>query len=537
MDLSIPLIGVLSYFGYNISEKKTKQKKNKLNDELLGREMPSSKHTFNSTFVKEAELKELEQSTLNYIKSEKPALTNVVNSSIYPFNGYDQGNSNLNEEEAQILNGPLFKQKMDYLSNKFLIEPMQGGPQLSELSGLPMEMSHNNMMPFTTIHGENRAYANDTVNSITLNKFTGNEKTTNREVPKNTAPFFKPTPQRLPNEANFTQKVDRSRFDTSKLISGVSPIPLITVGKIPQQLISTPVKNVDQLRNKNYPKLNAEGRTIPGSKLDKKSADIGEYNQKGRAPRQYEQNLRGTAVSSQIRKGDISNAITDYKIKDCKNTQTEGYTPNAIERIANYIGISDIFNFTTGFKKDAVDTADKTTRNLKIKNHVYNYNQLNLDNTYAKEQQRDTTIFNKYTAPVSKGNFGATQREYSANPNKTTNREINITSYSGITSNPINAPIDYQSFLENNRVNPRLIVNDHYNNGGRQLGTEKDDIGAVKGRILITNNDYFGNARNDEYTQVNTMTYGQVKVNNGVDNTDFSQRYQYFAPPGLNSKY
>jgi hypothetical protein len=44
------------------------------------------------------ELKQLEQSTLNYIKSEKPALTNVVNSSIYPFNGYDQGNSNLNEE-------------------------------------------------------------------------------------------------------------------------------------------------------------------------------------------------------------------------------------------------------------------------------------------------------------------------------------------------------------------------------------------------------------------------------------------------------
>jgi len=538
MDLSVPLLAGLSYLGYNISKKKTQRKNKKLRDELLGREKPTSRHTFNSTFVKESELKELEKSTLNYIKSQSPALTNVVNS-VYPLdcsdkNVYCNTSYDTYEEKDKILSGPLFNEKMDYLYNKYLIEPMDSNQQLSDLSGMPMEMSHTNMMPYTTLKGDSRIYTNNNVNQILLDKYTGRDKTT---MPKNTEPFFKPVPQRLPNEPTFTQKVDRERYNTSKLISGVSPVPQITVGKIPQQLITTPVKNVDQLRNRLYPRLAFEQRTNH-AKGNAVPATIENYTQKSRSPRQFELGISRSAVSSQYKKQNASNELTDYRIKDCKTGYNEGYIPSIVKRINNYLGLSDLFNYTTGFKKDALDTAEHNVRNVRMNDASQYTNDMQQQNTYVKEQSRDTTIFNQYSGPVSKGNFGFTQREYDENPNKITNREMNLTSYSGITSNPVKGPMDYNSFLDNARINnTKIVKQDHFNAGGRQMGITNEQFGEEKLINKVDKIDYFSNTKVPIQSQRNIQNEGLFEFNNSVSSSDFLNRYTYMGPAALKTTH
>lgn len=529
MDLSIPILGALSYLGSMLSKNnQDSSKKSKRNDNFLSREKPSAKHTFNSTFVKEAELKQLELSTRNYIKAQSPATTNVINSSVFPFNGNSSADASV-EENTSILKGPLFNSNADYLFNKYLIEPMQAaGQQLSPMTGLPMEMSHTNMMPYTTIKGDNRIYQNSNVYQTQLHKYTGTDKTT---VPKNTEPFFKPVPMRLPNEPTFTQKVDHTRYDTSTRYSGVTTVPQITVGKIPQQLISTPVKTVDQLRNKLYPKVSYEGRSQHGKGSHTTYSGVGDYNQKGRAPRMYTGVGENLAPSSQFKKPEF-NEFTDFKssMKN-KNTGTEGYIGIGGKPNSSYFGTSEEYNFITGTKKDGLLTQDDNNiRNVGLKHLENDFNGTVLGNTFTKSQERDTTIYNNYTAPVNKGAYGFSQREYDVNPNKTTNREINITSYSGIAKNPVAAPINYNSFLENNRVNNRPIVEDRFTNGSRQIGLEENRFPKQKNQIQSTLVNYFSNARLPMDNQVEVGNYGSSKINNTINSHDFSSRFQFIKP-------
>lgn len=534
MDLSIPILVSLGSLGFFLNKNK-KNTENKLNDNLLGREKPSSKSTFNSNFVKESELKEKELSTLNYLKSMKPTITNVIDSNVYPLDCNDSKNYcndsyNVYEEKEELLNGPLFNQKNDYLFSSKIEQFDENGNQISQLTGKPMEMTHNNMVPYTTIKGDSRGYDNNNIYQTKLDKFTGNDKTTQ---PKNIKPFAQPSVNRMPNMPNFTQLVDRSRFDTSKLISGIIPFEQITVGKIPQQLIQTKPRNVDELRSKNSPKIVYEGRNNHGRKDQVPMNDIGIYEQKGRGKhlRSYEPNIKNSIVGGFYKKGYSTNELTQIQEPKCKNVN-EKNMGNPNKNNASYFGISELWNAITGYKKDSLDTQDSKNaiRNAKMGRYSQTSNENNLNNTYIKDQERDTTIQNRYTAPVGKHNFAPSNRNRDPTEPKTTNKEMNLHEYSGIASAPISAPIHYKSLKNSMNIVEKPLFENYTPNGLSAHTSSVSQLGLVE-TINQPNKDYyFGNGKMESLNQTNINTFGNFSLNNNKQMTDMGQRYTWMKP-------
>ncbi len=545
MDLTIPIIASLGYLGYNISSKNSSNKeansnkKNKLNDNVLGKEKPSSKHVYNSSFVKEAQLKEKELSTLNYLKSRQPAITNVINSSVYPLDCKKEGvycNDSLDvwEEKDELLAGPLFNQALDYLNPKILVESADN-VEISELSGLPMEKTHNNMMPYTTLKGDYRL--NDEVgynssNNIYQSKlyqYTGNDKTTQ---PKNVELIQDIVPDRLPMKPTMTQLVDFDRYNTSKNISGVLPFSQITVGKIPQQLIQTPVKTVDELRSKNSPKITYQGRTNHAKINSLPMNDIGQdkYQIKSRSPREFELGINNSSVSRQYKAGNIQSKVVDFDLKPSKTfEETLG---NVGRSLSSYLGISDAWNAITGFKKDDIGNGDakNSIRNARMDMYSQTFNDSVQNSTYLKSQERDSTTINKYTGNVGKSNFAPSNRNIDPTQPKITNKEMNLHEYQGISRNPTNAPMSYKSFTENAKLAEKVYKNGYFAGGSKEQGTSLDIYGAQKFKTLPSTNNYFGNGKMEPLMQKNAFNYGFNRFSNNVSSTDFSDRYVFMKP-------
>lgn len=538
MDLTLPIIGLIGAIGYKLSSTES-LKKNKLNDNFLGRELPSSKHVYNSNFVTESQLKERELSTLNYIKSYNPVRTNVIDSNVFNLDCNSERkdikycNDRFSTEESDaLLNGPLFKQNNDYLNPKYLVENYINGP-ISELSGLPMELSHNNMTPYTTIKKDTQIMNNYDVFQTTLNKYTGNDKT---RTPKNTEPFFQNTPERLPNKPSYTQLVDHSRFNTGQRISGVIPVDQTTVGKIPQQLIRTPVKTVDQLRSKLNPKQIYEGRTNhkggPAERIE-----IDSFERKSRTEGMYELNFDRSSISPKIKATEAPYSITSNYSNNKDKLINENINGTPGKNVSSYLGISENFNDITGFRKDVVDSGNSRNGTRNARMNVYSQKDIenNINNTYIKDQERDTTISNKYTGPVGKSSFGKRQTEYDVSPAKTTNKEMNLKEYIGVTSSNVPAPMDYES-QKNFQINHKVMKENYTSNGGRESGTNKGmyENYTLNNKAQVV--DYFSSVKKTSPSQTLVNNIGQYKNNNKVSNTDFKERNQFFKPQPLNSR-
>jgi hypothetical protein len=538
MDLTLPIIGLLGAIGYKLSTSES-TKKNKLNDNFLSREKPSSRHIYNSNFITESQLKERELSTLNYLKSHNPVRTNVIDSNVFNLDCNSERkdikycNDRFSTEESEdLLNGPLFKQNNDYLNPKYLVENYTNGP-LSELSGLPMEMSHNNMMPYTTIKKDSQIMNNYDVFQTTLNKYTGNDKT---RAPKNTEPFFQNAPERLPNQPAYTQLVDHQRFNTSQRISGVIPVDQTTVGKIPQQLIRSPVKTVDQLRSKINPKQIYEGRTNhKGGPTER--ADIESFQRKSRTEGMYELNFDRSTISSNIKANNASHAITGNYSNNRDKLVNEDILGTPSLNKSSYLGVSENFNDITALRKDAVNSNDSQNgiRNAKMNMYSQKDTQNNINNTYLKDQERDTTIANRYTGPAGKSSLGKRQTEYDESPAKITNKEMNLKEYIGVTSNPINAPMDYES-QKNFQINHKVMKENYTSNGGRESGTNKNMFSNYKLNNKAEMTNYFSTVKKTSPTQTLTANIGEYKNNNKLSNTDFKERNQFFKPAPMNPR-
>ena len=544
MDLSIPILVSLGALGYTLNNKSNKSH---LNNKMLGREKPSSKHTFNSNFVNEAKLKELETATLHYKKSHKPGITNVVNSSVYPldctFNSEKDAQANKDKgicndpydiypESEKLLNGPMFNKNLDYLYDHILIENYNG--PISNISGLPMELTHNNMMPNTTIKGDYRGYENTGARQTRLEEITGN---TYKPV-KNTKPFAQPHNDRSPYKGSFTQMVDRARYDTSKFISNVVPFEQVTVGKIPQQMIRVKEKNVDDLRSKINPKQVHFGRTNHAKGNPLPMNDIGKYEIKSRGIKEYKLGINNSVPTSTFyKKGYNTNEFTTFQDpKKCSMEELNMGNPN--KNTGSYFGISELWNAITGIKKDAVesDIAHNSIRNAKMNQYDQTHNENNLNNTYLKDQERDTTIINKYTSIAGKPTFGFSNHSRDPSQVKTTNKEMNLQSYFGISEAPINAPLLYDSQKNITNMSEKPLFENYTPNGLMATLPEKSQIGMFKSIDTPMPEDYYGIARKQNGGETGLPTYGTVDLNNNKLMSDFSDRFTFMKPSPLNLK-
>lgn len=527
MDLTLPILVGVAALGYNFNLKKNKNKNNisKLNDNVLAHEKSNSKHIFNSNMINESQVKMNDQSVLQTLKSEKPLITNTINPVLFDYscsseNNDSCGNLNNYSEEKKMLNGPLFNTNSDYLSEHVLVENYTDG-QISDLTGLPMDLTHENMVPYTTLKGDYRVLDQNEYNSNRMHQLSGDVRPLSKD--KDVTPIYQPHVDRSPYKMTYTQMIDQARFDTSTKISGVTSVEQTTVGKIPQQMIRIEPKNVDQLRSKIKPKMTYKGNINPGKGFTQAMTDIGEYDFKSRGKKVYNADTQLSGYSFKNKKGDIR---PEQVLKNNKTDMPENsYGIAGIGNFASYLNVSDWFNSFSTQKKDSIHTNDSKNgmRNLKIPKGNIEQQNNNLDNTYLRTQERDTTIQNNYIGlPSALSKFGFTNKNDTLDTPKITNKEMNLLEYQGNKVYPINAPIDRESTFNNKGTN-KVVPLQHFSNGKLATSGTTSDIGVFQLSNRMESVSHSG-YKSFMGNQLDIKNIGQYSFNSSGKSQDMSSR-------------
>lgn len=285
---SIAIISLLSFVGYYLSNNKSKNENHLLNDPL-----PSSTNIYHSNRVNEVQNELLNASLQNYNDSKTPNITSILppiynNYSAIGINPKDipiltsktniidnniKRNNIIENTPTNISERPMFRNTITNNSdNNSDID--NSNPNISLLTGLPIETIHNNQTPFfgSNIRQNIEEFKNETL----IENFTGNSK------------FFKPKKENLQRFKNvpeyningttktpsFTDNVDLSRYIPSKLKTSEKPFEQERIAAPISFTVDNPItdaqikqKNVDDLRVKNKPKISYEGVYNPPSKL------------------------------------------------------------------------------------------------------------------------------------------------------------------------------------------------------------------------------------------------------------------------------
>lgn len=294
-DLTLPIIGLTTLFGYFLSKDgKTARKKIEPRNTIEKFDKPSGDNIYNSNMYEEVNREVLARSLENYKAAESPATTGMLPPL---FNTYSVvGNevimsSDINHKVAPVQNNifrdvdmtnkltdvtktgveptiesrPMFnnKYKGKEREDGFVEVDMDINSNISLLTGEKLDKTHNNMVPFfgSNIKQNIEKFTNQTL----LDLHTGNVSTFKhkQEVEK----FFENQQQDIYGTPIFTTHVDTDRFIPSLFKNNEKPFL--------EERISAPIsgtvnnnirpefKTVDELRVGNRLKETYEGRTLP----------------------------------------------------------------------------------------------------------------------------------------------------------------------------------------------------------------------------------------------------------------------------------
>jgi hypothetical protein len=348
---------------------------------------------------------------------------------------------------------------------------------ISILTGKPLEMTHNNMVPFYS--GSVTQSTDMKSNVAILERFTG--KLDTPIIKKEVKSFFDKNKQEINGNKLYTDKVERDRFYQSGLKNNISPTPQVRVKPLPQEVVRPLFKTIDELRVSSNPKKVYEGRIIPGqNKSDTARGIITSFEKNN--PEIFHENdpskyFTGSTISGPTLRENFNNLR-------CTTRQSEeSYMGPAQSSIGNKIQYSNNSvgdDFTT-----VVSSPHKESFNINpIRNFgasekgVTDYGKCSF---VAPPNERNTTnkqhILNM--ADTSKGHY-----LYNADQAKTTQKELNLYEYTG------NAEA----------VNPA-----HQNYDG--------DYNIQKFKQNVDNFDYKRNVESNVKTTQNRQEYENYKTN------------------------
>ena len=285
-DLTLPIIGLTTFIGYIFS----KEAKAPRNDEHVRNgiekfEKPNGNNIYTSNMVEAVNAEMLERSTKNYKDSENPSLTGVLPPL---FNTYSVvGSTDIDrfaddisianraqlyettklmdvtqskENSIKVDERPMFSNNLsnykniDYKGNRRVdysdIDEVGGGSNVSLLTGMPIDSTHNNMIPF---FGSNiKQNVEGFGNVMLLDKYTGSTSTFVHK--KEAGERFSAVAQDIHGTPIFTDKIDKQRFAASQYKNNEKPfieerISAPIAGTV-DNTIRPAYKDVDQLRVK-----------------------------------------------------------------------------------------------------------------------------------------------------------------------------------------------------------------------------------------------------------------------------------------------
>lgn len=128
----------------------------------------------------------------------------------------------------------------------------------SELTGLPSDYRHNNMVPYfgSKITQNMDEYATQS----TLERYTGMGDIPNRKK-EELGPMFQVQQENIFGTQSLPEDLRKDRFYQSNLKTNILPVPQVRVTPLDELQFRPYSKNVDELRVKTNPKISYQGRT------------------------------------------------------------------------------------------------------------------------------------------------------------------------------------------------------------------------------------------------------------------------------------
>ena len=296
-DLTLPLIGLTTLAGYFFSnnEKNPRQVEGQ-RQRVEEFEKPNGNNIYQSKKYEEVNREILSRSLQNYRDAENPAKTGIlpplyntygvvgsesimapeVNGTILQANSTQMSDINevnrrkdLNKSVVDINARPMFNSSFTYVGserqNAFTeTSDINLDKQTSLLTGLQLDTSHNNMVPF---FGSNvRQNVETFTNESLLDRHTANS--TSFKHKHEVGKMFAQMPQDINGTPIYTSNVDVDRFLPSMYRQSEKPfieerIQAPKAGTY-DNLIQPTFKNVDDLRVSNKQKMTYEGRSVSG---------------------------------------------------------------------------------------------------------------------------------------------------------------------------------------------------------------------------------------------------------------------------------
>lgn len=290
MSLTIPIVGLTMLTGYYLNKDKKKSEKIGNINSVSSVDRPNGSNIYNSNRVNEVENEILQKSVLNYKKSKNPGETGIL-PAIYNSYSVDyntgsgitntkiQGNINDINKIVDVKSGgntdintrPMFKapnygnmgNERDYYS--YSDSEVKIDEQKSLLTGLPLDISHSNMVPFfgSNVKQNIEKFTNEHI----LDNYVGKSNILYKPK-KEIGRLFSEKEQDIHGTPILTNQVETDRFIKSIYRQSEKPfedikVPAPIAGTYENKIVPKYL-TIDQIRIGNRTQETFEGRTIAG---------------------------------------------------------------------------------------------------------------------------------------------------------------------------------------------------------------------------------------------------------------------------------
>lgn len=281
MALSIPIIIGLGYLGSQFnSEGKRSRAVKTIRSKVNPEDKPSGNNVYHSNRSQEVDLTVRKEADKMFRDSMDPCNTNIIPAFYNTLYDLQCGPLGINNQQQlskeTVLPQELEKMDPNTLDSKILHGPMWQNPvtesfrnlptenelsentEVSNLTGLPLDRRHNNMVPY--FGGSVKQNVNYGIHEQKLEMFTGVGDIVQRNK-EEVGPFFELQRENIFGTPNLPDELRNERYFQSNLKTNILPTPQVRVhAPKPEEMARPRYRTIDELRPTSDPQVTYEGR-------------------------------------------------------------------------------------------------------------------------------------------------------------------------------------------------------------------------------------------------------------------------------------
>jgi len=269
----LTILGLAAFGNYlnksGIKSRATKEITNRVPLE----DLPSDQNIYHSERSLQVDQEVRKEATKNFIAANDPCNTNIIpafyntihNNSCGPLEGTELSKTLLPQEigseptselDSRILTGPMWNNPVP---EEFSSVPKGlKSESISELTGLPVDTTHNNMVPF--FGAKVTQNLDDARNETLLEAFTGRGPTVQRNK-QEVGPMFELQKENIFGTPNLPDEYRNERYYQSNKKTNILPTPQVrTFAPKVEEMPRPKYYSIDELRSKSDPQISFQSR-------------------------------------------------------------------------------------------------------------------------------------------------------------------------------------------------------------------------------------------------------------------------------------